>query len=271
MHIDNFVFCDIMKYKVFINWRVEMNNKQEEESRKEVERIFYSGEAQKLFDEAYKKAAYQKALAKRKPELEALESERQKKYSVYRKKVERTVMTPQTSEVAPKSFVLGLISAIGTMTASKFIRDGGIRNIDKDRAYFASHPEALEKAKEVLGTDNLDYIAGYVRGSDGLAQALFVDCGLKDYYYNNGVQAVIDGTITGLLAFAVPTLLYFGLNTIRYKREQKALKAVDDVNNKIEAVENEARLEANKIVEEMKNKKAQESAEKVENVPILTL
>lgn len=228
----------------------------QEEKRKEEKRIF---------DEAYKAA-----LAKRKPELETLKDEKAKKYSFYRKKYERALFTPFASDVAPKNFLLGVGSWIVGMIVSKCIRDGGIREIDKDRAYFASHPEALEKVKEVLGTDNLDYIVGYIRGSDGTAQALFVDCGLKDFYFNNGVQGVIDGAITGLLVFAVPTLLCFGLNAIRYKKAQKASMAVDEVENKIKSLENEAKKQANEVVEAMKNKKEQK-ANIEQETPALTL
>ena len=102
----------------------------------------------------------------------------------------------------------GLISAcVGAVGAgiTKAAKTGWtIKQWERDQKYFNDHPEMLEKAKEILQTDDINAIIGYVNGSDGAAKELYYSLGLQDYYFNANIAGLEVGAAVFATLVALP-------------------------------------------------------------------
>lgn len=103
----------------------------------------------------------------------------------------------------------GISAFIGVIGAgiTKGIKTGWtIKQWERDAKYFNDHPEILEKAKEILQTDDINAIIGYVNGSDSAAQELYYSLGLKDYYFDANLISLEVGAAIAACLIALPVI-----------------------------------------------------------------
>ena len=140
---------------------------------------------------------------------------------------------------------------------------GSIRYNVKE--YFASHPDAFEYAKKVTGSSDIDYISGFVKGSDSAAQALADACGVTDFHSACMNSAFVDAALVGCAVFAVPVVASVLSNLVcdvMYKRSdgkfskargqriqvEDEFKGLERVLNKLETQENGKKFKDSKPV-----------------------
>ena len=126
------------------------------------------------------------------------------------------------------SFV-GVIGAVITKGAKT---GWTIKQWERDQKYFADHPEMLEKAKEILHTDDINAIIGYVNGSDGAAKELYYSLGLQDYYFNANMTSLEVGAAIAATLIALPIascLANAGSSAMSNRLVNKAEKIEDKI------------------------------------------
>lgn len=112
-----------------------------------------------------------------------------------------------SSELSFWGLFAALPSTILGAVATEFVcTDFNFFDLDIARWYLTNHPEALAYAQEQLGTTDLNYIAGYVLGDDGLAQAVYSSTGLADFFMDLTTHSIANGFIAGALGFMLPFL-----------------------------------------------------------------
>ncbi len=131
----------------------------------------------------------------------------------------------------------GLIA--GTGISYNYRSGGHWREIDNIKEYFAAHPSGLEHAKEVLGTDNIDYISGFLLGEDGPSRALRSSCGYDQFLADAGISAFHDGLFVGALGCAIPILAYYGKRVYLNHRIKSIQKTYDELSHKQRSLSNE--------------------------------
>ncbi len=89
-------------------------------------------------------------------------------------------------------------------------RLGGTRgSFDEIKAYLLNHPEELQKAQEQLGSTDINFVSGYLTGDDSLANALFAQTGLREFFAHNADIATNEalklggGVFVGLIALGL--------------------------------------------------------------------
>lgn len=135
----------------------------------------------------------------------------------------------------------GLISlaagAIGAAVTKGAKTGWTIKQWERDQKYFNDHPEMLEKAKEILQTDDINAIIGYVNGSDGAAKELYYSLGLQDYYFNANIAGLEVGAAVFATLVALPIASCLAnagsckmSNHLEYKAE-KTEEKIDKIKN----------------------------------------
>jgi len=140
---------------------------------------------------------------------------------------------------------------------------GSIRYNVKE--YFASHPDAFEYAKKVIGSSDIDYISGFVKGSGSAAQVLADACGVTDFHSACINSAFVDAALIGCAVFAVPVVASVLSKIVcdaMYKRSdgkfskareqrihvEREFEGLERVLNKLETQENEKKFKDSKPV-----------------------
>ncbi len=103
------------------------------------------------------------------------------------------------------AILAGTVAGSGYGLALGYIRRGGnFRRIDNIKEYFLNHPDSLEHAKQVTGSNDLNYIAGFVSGDDSAAHALFTSSGLEQFFWDANNSALVDGLIATAVLGGIP-------------------------------------------------------------------
>ncbi len=100
----------------------------------------------------------------------------------------------------------GYIASIITGVSSYLIRNGGKDDFDKVKDFLSNNPDVLQQAQEKIGTDDINYISGYLLGSDGVAKAISSSSGLSDYLVQDAAAALGDALTVGLVIIGIPVV-----------------------------------------------------------------
>ncbi len=160
--------------------------------------------------------------------------------------------------------VYGGISAIiatvsGVLKQNSIISKlgGTSGSFDEIKAYLLNHPEELQKAQEKLGSTDINFVSGYLTGDDSLANALFAQTGLREFFVNNADIAANEAqkfggeVFVGLLALGLGGYL---VGKIAYDNRDKYDSKIWHYNGKI--YEQEITLErAQELLNELSNEK----------------
>ena len=159
-----------------------------------------------------------------------------------------------TDEMALYGFLGGIVSGVATLIVDSFVRNGGnIRKIDNVREYFVNHPDKLQMMQDVLHTDDINLISGYVMGTDSAAHSLWTASGLQDFFWNNVCAAGVDallvggGTLAAAVGFAAAWHTYYNMrkvNTNKNRNEKakvrnKALNHMNDLYHELRDMKRE--------------------------------
>ena len=109
-------------------------------------------------------------------------------------------------------------------------------SFDEIKAYLLNHPEELQKAQEKLGSTDINFVSGYLTGDDSLANALFAQTGLREFFVNNAHIAANEAHKLGGEVFVGLIALGLGgyiVGKIAYDKSDKYYRKVRDYQDKI--------------------------------------
>lgn len=149
-------------------------------------------------------------------------------------------------------FLSPLIFGLSWATC-RLLRYGYKPRSELAKEYLLDNPEELEKAKEVLNTDNVDYIAQYMVSNSqdaGIVQSI---TGCSDYINSIDFSVVPEALLITAAAIVVPFAGGFLVQHYREARYDHLIKKADklenqinDINKQLEQCEED--IEQNKLV-----------------------